>query len=276
MTTEFKMDDICYDERGNEYLYVYAVPGGHLVSAVIEVGGSYDEPPYTDFGGPEFIGAVYPVAPTQKRDEKIAQLDALISTRTKELAEIETKIQELNRGEKDLQERLKRHSVTERIDDILGGKITHYAVLDGYAVKSTFEDTDRYQGKKYRLLSLLPSAIRGSIQWQINDWPDGSGTDRDVIPCTSKEEAEEAIKTEIAKKWDSILRSEITVENARLYKASLDYGVTVPEEYKKFVTELKKSQLLAIIKRDRQNLADSEKLLAELESEPDAAKRNQD
>lgn len=267
MTTELKLGDACYDERGNEYQYISAVPGGYLVSAVIEVQGSYDEPPYVDFGKPEFTSRVYPVAPVVKRSEMVSTLDDQIQEKRKELSEIESKIRELNRSEKDLQERLKRHSVMERIDDILGGKITHYAVLDSYAVKSAFEDTDRYQGKKYRLLSLSPSIIRGTIHWQINDWSDGSGTDRDVIPCTTEEEAIGTIKTEMESQWSDWLMAANPVVKDRLYKASLDYGVDVPKEYMGFLAGIKKTQLLAVIERDRQILADNEKLLAELEND---------
>ena len=191
-------ESTCYDERGNEYVYVCAVPGGHLVSAILEFGGSYEEPPYTDFGKPEFVSEIYPAAPEHKRAEKIAELDIKIAEKQKELRVIEHELLVFRQEEKGLLDRLKRHECMKRIDDILSGKITHYAILSSYTVKSAFEDTSRYNDKKYRLLSLLPSAGRKDIHWQVNDYSDGSGSDRDIIPCTSEEEARAALAFEIS------------------------------------------------------------------------------
>jgi hypothetical protein len=260
-------ESTCYDEQGKEYVYVCAVPGGHLVSAVLEFGGYYDEPPYTEFGKPEFVGVIHPTAPDHKRAEKIAELDSKIAEKQKELRETEQKLTAFKQEEKGLLDRLKKHESLKRIDDVLSGKITHYAVLDAYAVRLALEDTDRYNGKKYRLLSLLPSSVRGTIHWQINDWSDGSGADRDVVPCTSEEEAIAAIKTEIEMQWSDWLMAENPVAKDRLYEASLDYRVDVPKEYTDFLTGLKRANLLAAIERGRRILANNEKELADLENE---------
>lgn len=261
-------ESTCYDEQGREYVYVCAVPGGHLISAVLSFGGSYDEPPYTEFGKPEFVSVIHPTAPDHKRAEKIAELDSKIAEKQKELRETEQKLTAFKQEENGLLDRLKKHNCMKRIDDILSGKITHYAILSSYTVKAVTDEKSTYESAgKYRLLSLAPSAWKGDIRWQVNDYSDGSGSDRDVVPCTSEEEAIAAIKTEIELQWSDWLLAANPVAKDRLYEASLDYRVDVPKEYTDFLTGLKKSQLLRVIERDRQILANNEKKLADLENE---------
>lgn len=261
-------ESTCYDSRGREYRYVCAVPGGHLVSAILEYGGSYDESPYTDFGKPEFVSEIHPTAPIRVRAEKIVELDSKIAEKQKELRGIEHELTAFKQEEKGLLERLKKHECMKRIDDILSGKITHYAVLSIYTVRAVADERDGYEAiGKYRLLSLSPSERKGTFHWRVNQYSDGSGSDRDVIPCTSEADAIEALKTEMESQWSDWLMAEKPTLSDSLYTASVKYGVVVPKEYWEYRTNLRRTQLEDELAKVKNQLAAREKELTELENE---------
>lgn len=57
-----------------------------------------------------------------------------------------------------------------------------------------YEITDRYSFKMYRMLSLTakPRGFGDKVEWMLNAYKDGSGSDRGVVLCSTPEEAQAA------------------------------------------------------------------------------------
>ena len=99
--------------------------------------------------------------------------------------------------------------LAERVSNFMTGKIK-YLVSFGYGIKAPVSmesvileksDYGRFEGT--RLVSI--HGIKNDLQYNINRWSDGSGSNDDVFPCLTYEEAIEKIKEyaeeRISKNW---------------------------------------------------------------------------
>lgn len=222
-----------FDEQGNEYRLAEVPEDQCLVwSQVIdEEGESYDQELHI-----VARSALRDAAPRQKVDGYIAEARATL----KELRDqIQACRHELQTFEDDMDgrmARLKRHKGLSRLDDYLGGRITHY-VEYGYGPPEivAFEDTktdDLGHGRdKLKLLTLF-GGTNGDLTWGLNRWSDGSGCNRTVIPCTSYDEAREVAHEWCMKHETKALDGENHITPSRSWVAhAAKYGIVMSDLY---------------------------------------------
>lgn len=149
-----------------------------------------------------FVEKVFLQAPTEICDNRIVALRTEIQSLQSQKDALTTEIRQMNDKQNDVIKRLKKHKALEFIDDFLEGKITHYALL-GWECEIVEREkylTDERWNKRTRLLSLYGNN-KDSLNWGVNEYWDGSGMDREVVPCRSLEEAIEALRFFLPKKF---------------------------------------------------------------------------
>jgi hypothetical protein len=185
-TNTFNKGDTVYDIHGQQGAYIASYGGSHLVAPEYE--SEYGEP---GWGAPEEWREVFSKPPTVKLEAKVAELDEEITKRRAELKEVCTQLVITEEAGKRLLEKLKKYPALKRIEDYLDGKFTHFLDV-GYGVKLISKEDALKSPDKYdhdmKLLTLF-GRTKGDLQWRINRWGDGSGSDTDVYPCESEEEA---------------------------------------------------------------------------------------
>lgn len=238
MTQHYKFNngDVCYDSHGNEFVYQAAAQNGHIVCPVLQFQGSFEEPPYTEFGEPTFLTVVFTDVPTQKQRDDIARLEQEIAAKRAELNTIRAEVARFEKDTKDRMARLKHHKGLENLDRIFEGGITHYVFTGSYPKILAIEDAkSEYENRKLRMLSFQVTINHSTKQtgWYLHQYADGSGSGgNEVIPCFSLEEAIATIKAEIARIWSTWSPAKgITSAYIDLVKTSATYGAPVPKEF---------------------------------------------
>ena len=191
------MNIIKYLDNGMEVSVIREIEGGLLVSDCYEYGDDVrnffvDDKVY-------FVERVYDRAPTQRFDAKIAEIEDKIKTAQKKYIEIENKIAELNITEKQRLEKYKQYQQLNRLDDFLDGEITHIVFLN-YQIKieewGSKELNCNENHKSLKLITLFGDS-NGDLQWNLNSYRDGSGSNISIVPCCSYPEAIAVIQKHI-------------------------------------------------------------------------------
>ena len=191
---------IRYDTQGNEFIIAGEVDG-------ISVG--YER--YDDGEGNEIRGELrvfdcelYETPPTIRQHDMLVKLNAQISDARIRLNQVRTELQGIETTGKERMEFLKQYQGLQRLEDFLAGRITHFVMGDyGPPKLLTFDkamgqNEERYNLRgKYKLLTLFGDS-KGEPNWHINEYRDGSGIDRTVMPCTSYDEALDVYREKIA------------------------------------------------------------------------------
>jgi len=238
MTQHYKFNngDVCYDSHGNEFVYQASAVNGHIVCPVLQFPGSFEEPPYTEFGAPTFLTQVFTDVPTQKQRDDILRLEQEIATKRAELNTIRAEAVQFEKDSKDRLARLKQHQGLENLDRIFDGGITHYVFTGNYPKILAIEDAkSEYENRKLRMLSFQVVIYHSTKQtgWYLHQYADGSGNGgSEVIPCFSLEEAIATIRAEIARIWSTWSPTKgIPHLYLDLVKTSATYGAPVPKEF---------------------------------------------
>ena len=182
------MNIIKYLDNGMEVSVIREIEGGLLVSECYEYGDDV-----SDFFVDDkvyFVERVYDRAPTQRFDAKIAEIEDKIKTAQKKYIEIENKIAELNIAEDRKLEKYKQYQQLNRLDDFLDGEITHIVFLN-YQIK-----IEEWGSKDLKLITLFGDS-NGDLQWYVNSYRDGSGSNNHIVPCCSYTEAIAVIQKHI-------------------------------------------------------------------------------
>ena len=230
-TTQFAKDDTTFLERGDEVIYVAQAGSQHVVIPVYE-----REDGEPDYGKPILVDAVYHEPPVEKRYTKIAELDAQIRQAHATLTGIKAETREADKQRADILSRLKQNTALKRIDDFLAGNLTHFVLhCESYvkvmpsaeAVKNgNGDDRDSYD-RTLKLVSLFGDS-KGDLEWRINEYRDGSGSNwKTVIPFTSEEEATAFAVELMANKLSDPKLS--THYARRLIPSANTLGVAIPE-----------------------------------------------
>ncbi len=180
-----------------------------LVSRYYFAQNYFEEEEYEELSDEKIIvDKVYKKPPTEVFDEKIESLKSIIKdyrkTKSTEHAEFLEK-----RKEYEIQlNKFNRIPELKNILDYIDKKFTHVVYL-GYEWKkgvvtmsAALKEQDSYNG--YRLLSLFGNT-KGDLEWRINRYSDGSGSDCTVSLCMSLEEGKEIIIKYLLKKIDTFL-----------------------------------------------------------------------
>lgn len=193
----FKPGDEVYGVHGALGRYVGPVDGGFVVQPSLIV--DEDEPPI--FQGVEVWPKLFAKPPTAELHAEIAELEEQATTLRKELARLRDVHHTLVLTEHARTRRLKEYEALAMLDDFLAGKITHFVTDErGSVAIVPFEEAkcrSHHYGNPMRLLSLSMQPPKNGVpgpvelQWNLNTYADGSGSDTKAWPCTSLEQARE-------------------------------------------------------------------------------------
>jgi hypothetical protein len=185
--------DTVYDRNGHSAEYVAQLGTSHLVRPWVTITSWDGEDTYSEPAGIDVWPEVFLAAPTAVLEAEIVDLQAQIDAKRLELSVATDEAAGFIRGEKERLSRIKRHEALERLDDFISGKITHVVkrsvgAISVHEFKEVFEPNGRYGRDGLKLLTLFGKPGLG-LQWKVNHYSDGSGSDTEVFPCTSREEA---------------------------------------------------------------------------------------
>jgi len=171
--------------NGSEIIVVEQLQTGFLVK---DIWIGYDDEEME--GEPYVVERIFDSPPTQKYDETILKLKAEIDDLRIQRIEIEKHTQKVGEQEKERLTKYQQYEQLKQLNDFLDGKITHYAVVESWtACIIPFEDAlGEYRGEGQKLLTLFGKSD-GNLCWGLNEYSDGSGCWRTVIPCTSYNQA---------------------------------------------------------------------------------------
>ncbi len=256
MSQNFAPGQVVYLSDHSEVTYAGAHPdraGWHVVSVPIYGGEEGDEVIDYEIRA---VDKVHADEPVRKLQSEVYALQKQITEKRAELREVEALAAKV---EETKQRLTVTHASLQRLDDYLAGRITHVVVGEklGRADRVrniqirewSTEAKDRYDGSGIALLSLFGTP-KGE-KWRLNDYKDGSGSWRTVIPCLSLEEAQA-----LARELILAALATITTEYDRLcnlLQSAAEIGIEVPAKY----TEAK----------DRADRAHGQRRIAELEKE---------
>ena len=144
----------------------------------------------------------------------VARIDAQVKAKQAELEsvsrQLRAKRQEIAEAERETAERLKRlkqYKPLEFLEDFLEGKITHYAVMQGWTadiVTPAIAKEDRdysWDASKVKLLTLFGNS-KGQLDWGLSRYGGGGG-EQTVIPCRSEAEAREVVERWVNEGWEN-------------------------------------------------------------------------
>jgi len=185
--------------------------------------------------------------PTMQVSEELVTLEQRAHDLRKEILELRFK---LDTAQKEHDEKIgalkERHEALTRIDEYVSGSITHY-VIDDYgmpqivSVEDTLEEMNhsREAKKRGRLLTLTPDKIwTGELVWRLNLYRDGSGSERNVQPCASHEEALEYLQA-----WVNNQAEGGGVWGRKLWDFAQKHGLSLPAGYKANMIAKEKASL---------------------------------
>lgn len=230
------MNETLFDEAGHEYRLA-AIPEDHTLvwsQMADEDGDAYDgELRVVD------TAALRSVPPKPSLDSEIAKAQAVLSDLREQLAITRRELDTFERDRDGRMARLKQHKALARLDDFLAGRLTHCVEHRSYGPPEivAFEDAwaadDSCRPKRLRLLTLF-GRTDGDLEWNLNRYSDGSGSNVTVVPCTSYTEAvsvaAEVISAHVAKALDPEegLR---TKPSRKWHDSAVAYGIAMDERY---------------------------------------------
>lgn len=254
-----KAGDIVFDDNGNKASYISGFSGAHVVSFFYISGDGETE--YLS-GDVTRLHEVYTEPPEAAKHEKIAELNKTIETQRAELRRINS---ELDVAGKEYQARVKKlqqHRALKRIEDYLDGKFTVFLEYNDWnppkivVPADALRQSDR-NDKRQRLMCLFGDS-NGNLEWKINDYRDGSGSDRvTVIPCESEEEAILlAIKLydEEIEDWRQSEPDKKRYGKAVHWTKNLPNYLTAPDDIAEFIKEMAKKSAAETLARAMENL----------------------
>lgn len=160
--------------------------GRFLVDSVFE-----DDDEQFTAESPYVVDRVFDSAPEKVFHDKIDTLKAEIESLNNKHYELQKELL----GAKEQHEKkingYKKFDALKYLDAFIEGKLTHYVILDRWhPVILEFNESysDDRARDKLKLLTLFGNS-NGNLTWELNNYKDGSGYNRQVIPCTSLEEA---------------------------------------------------------------------------------------
>ncbi len=236
----YLFEQVVYGPNGEKYQYLGPVPfGNHVVKPFLidqETGDEYPGDPIVL----DFIPLEQPPLPAI--EERCDAFRKQTEEYRKQMDGLEDEVSRLEREHAALLKRLKAHKALQGIDDFVSGKITHFWVEPDYRAPNVVEAKDALYTKedyrcKQKLLTLF-GASNGDLQWQINQYSDGSSSTKLLaFPFTSKEDAVafgiSRIKERIAA-WNEAKPDWYLEEWA---ESAVKFGIEVPARIMTFLKE---------------------------------------
>lgn len=260
-TTSFNKGDTVYNIHGQQGAYIASYGGSHLVAPEYE---QEDGEPH--WGQPEEWREIFLTPPTVKLEAKVDELDKLITEKRAELKRINAELDQSGRRYQEQLKKLKQHQALQHIEDYINGKFTYFLDV-GYGVKLVAK-ADALKKVDYdhdmKLLTLF-GRTNGDLQWRINRYSDGSGSNTDVYPCETEEEA-----IAIVRKLYAEAVEEWRAQEKKHYGRALEWARTVswnwidvPQDVHDYMKAALVESRTNAVEKARQALADAEAQLLE-------------
>lgn len=241
MTKQFKQGDTVYSDYGQQAKYVAKIGEGHIVRPLVEAYSGDGETSYEHICEPITWAHVFEKPPTAKYTAALTELNKKLESARAELFAVQTLVTEHNRDHSDLLKRLSKYEQLRYITDFLDGKITHYAYIGDWDTKiipieKAMCDVDRY---KPRLLALYGDVKGRGVEWLLHrysDSSDGMSQSGQWFPARSEEEANEIVRSHIAKQ---LARGDVTQRSGFSFfvKEAIRLGISVKDEHKQRVDQ---------------------------------------
>lgn len=241
---EIGMELFTKDGRRVE-LVAITTDGSYVVSQVIRFDG-YDGEYNYGRGETTFEQELWEKAPVAVVDEEITvandrirEAEILRSVRIREALDAEREV-------RDRLAKLAKYKGLEHLEAFIDGKLTHFVDLYSYDILTAAQAIERREyGPK--LLSLFGDA-KGNLSWRVNEYRDGSGSWREMLPATSEEDAA-SVRSE---RLSSDLVDAYFEEFKKLgrpypfmtkFKAAIKHGIPVTDQMRADYADLAKVDL---------------------------------
>lgn len=284
---EFKQGDIVFLQDGQRARFV-AKLDGQFPRFVVEPQDFYDdeewlyddeEPDELDEGEAIFssvreVSQVFAAPPrpvidkaTTEAIERLQQIRDEISASRFELDQLER-----NKGDR-LKKLRKMNEVLEHIEDVVLGNVTHYVAFRGGLPRIVEHDEMVKDGEgsrtayrpRMRLLALY-GISGGDISWGVSRYYDGSGSEEEVVPCLSREEAEERARSIIRRKLEEAEAAERPPWNInKLCDAAAEFGVKVSDAVLRHAFKAERRDVERHLNESRSSVARYEKKLVAID-----------
>ncbi|OWV62538.1 hypothetical protein ATY75_11975 [Rhizobium sp. N122] len=241
---EIGMELFTKDGRRVELLAV-TVDGVYVVSQVLRF-EDYDGGYGYSRGETTFEEELWSKAPVAVVDEEIAVAE-------KKLAEAErlrsVRLSEALNAEREVKDRLaklSKYKGLEHLEAFIDGKITHFVDLYSYDILTAAQAIERREyGPK--LLSLFGDA-KGNLEWRVNEYKDGSGSWREMLPATSEEDAasirSERLSSDLADAYfEEFKKKGRPYHFQTKFKAATKHGIPVTDQMRSDYADLAKIDL---------------------------------
>lgn len=231
---------------------------------VVEIGRTYeDDPDEVFFDGTKVVKAVYDKPPVEAIHPAITALEE----RRGELQKSVLSLQEIERTAKRRVESLKVYDQLARVEDFLSGKITHYVIYSRYGYSESpvpristpqAEISGNERHGDMRLLVLFGKRDR-TMEWVLNSYSDGSGSNDTCIPCCSLEEAQQRAREILAA---SLLKYKVPDQNncqhgLDLAAAARGLAVPLPVGFEEALRRCNVRNRESEVERKRKELSDA-------------------
>lgn len=193
MKPTFEPDQTVYLPNGLEAIYVLANGQDHLVRLIYEVEGDYDEPPYS-YPSDQITTTreVYAKPPVEVWDKQVEAKREQVRELDRELTAKRAEVRAAESNKIAMEKAAAKYPCIQQALDFIEGRITHVVSWSGYGgakietLKDAFEDVNTWGGRRtfegMKLLNLFGTDKSGKIvAWGLNEYRDGSGTDRKQI-----------------------------------------------------------------------------------------------
>jgi hypothetical protein len=233
-----------------------------VVNIYLGYNGDGDEE-YVDHSTPYVVKEVFESAPVLKYLDQVDALLTEIETLQKKRAEMARDINSCKREHEERKKDLTKYAGAELLFDFIDGKISHYVTI-GYSGAKIVEFTDEMKTdgscdrEKLKLLSLFGRS-NGDLTWNLNRYSDGSGSNSEVIPCTSLDMANAEAKRYVLERIDKTSGK----PESRVIASAEKFGVEVPKEYREavIIMELETAEKNVTAAKDK--LGQYEQILAD-------------
>lgn len=257
MSVQFKHGQVVYGLGGYELRYVGALEGVHYARTV------YENPDGSEgLGDPEPVEQLFAEPLKPRLDAEAAALQKQVEQQRETLYDLQADIRDFERQRAARLASLKQHEALGHIEDFIAGRISHFVLMPKYGrvevvAREAALKTDQRVDRDTKLLTLY-GRTNGDLQWQLNQYSDGSGYSVDVRPFTNEADAIAFAKQEVAAR----LTAAEALPNRSHEYALLDaakFGVPIPESLEKSQRALR----LAMALKDE---AEVSKKLAEIQA----------
>ena len=206
---------------------------GFLVQDVFEAGddGVYEIGEEIICDNVYWVENVYDRAPTQKLDDCVKGFEKRIVELRKELFDLNENVLNAKKAEENRLKKYEQFKALKHLDDFIEGKIQFLVVISYSGVDicpiKDFYESDSH-GRNLKLVTLFGDS-KGNLIWEINQYKDGSGSDKTIVPCLCYEEALECVQKQIDEGAGKKIWVYEAIEAAKKYKLKISNSVVVNE-----------------------------------------------